>query len=363
MVSPLLFSLSASRNMSVNRHGRALLVCLFLIAFPVWFLFYLWTHHSVSTWLLAVSAFSIEVVIKVSFCEHVLFIWLLIRFYCLSSKVIISLLIYTLFMIDAFRTSMWEKLDDYVYYIRSTGNSIEFVFGIFLFFNGAWILLFESGGTIRALMMCIHAYFNIWLQAKAGMNCPLVLCSDWLTSRSTLGWKTFIKRRHAVHKINSLPEASEEQLRNFDDVCAICYQELTSARITRCNHYFHGVCLRKWLYVQDICPLCHETLYNMNEETTPTNDHNREPEHHHQDWARAQRSDAVRQGFHPTMDFLIMFYMLWIYRHLIGLCFHFEMFIVFLIWRLTEGLNITRYSSKCLIRLTNNTINYWLILK
>jgi E3 ubiquitin-protein ligase RNF139 len=220
MVSPLLFSLSASRNMSVNRHSRALVVCFFLIAFPSWFLFYLWSHNPLSTWLLAVSAFSIEVVIKV----------------------VISLLIYALFMIDALRTNMWEQLDDYVYYIRATGNSIEFIFGIFLFFNGAWILLFESGGTIRALMMCIHAYFNIWLQAKQG-------------------WKTFMKRRLAVHKINSLPEASQEQLKDFDDVCAICYQELGSARITRCNHYFHGVCLRKWLYVQDICPLCHETLY------------------------------------------------------------------------------------------------------
>ncbi|CAG2100551.1 unnamed protein product [Medioppia subpectinata] len=233
MVSPLLFSLSASRNMSINRHGRALIVCAFLIAFPMYFLIYLWTHHAVSTWLLAVSAFSIEVVIKV----------------------IISLLIYGLFMIDAFRTSMWEQLDDYVYYIRSTGNSIEFIFGIFLFFNGAWILLFESGGTIRALMMCIHAYFNIWLQAKAG-------------------WKTFMKRRHAVYKINSLPEASEEQLRNFDDVCAICYQELTTARITKCNHYFHGVCLRKWLYVQDMCPLCHETLYNINDTNDPNDSTN-----------------------------------------------------------------------------------------
>ena len=114
----------------------------------------------------------------------------------------------------------------------------------------------------------------------------------------SIGWKTFIKRRHAVHKINSLPEASEEQLRNFDDVCAICYQDLTSARITRCNHYFHGVCLRKWLYVQDICPLCHETLYNINDEGNgndngyPANG-NEEPQHHHQDWDRhlAQESD------------------------------------------------------------------------
>nr|XP_027201047.1 protein TRC8 homolog [Dermatophagoides pteronyssinus] len=172
MVSPLLFSLSASRNMSLQRHLRALTVCTFLIISPYLFLNYLWTHHTISTWLLAVSAFGIEVIVKV----------------------IITLLIYTLFMIDAFRTSMWEQLDDYVYYVRTIGNLIEFVFGIFLFLNGTWILIFESGGTIRALMMCIHAYFNIWCQAIAGIN-------------------------------NST------------------------------------VCLRKWLYLQDICPLCHKTLY------------------------------------------------------------------------------------------------------
>lgn len=37
---------------------------------------------------------------------------------------------------------------------------------------------------------------------------------------------------------------------------------MTTAKITRCNHYFHGVCLRKWLYVQDRCPLCHEIIMN-----------------------------------------------------------------------------------------------------
>lgn len=82
---------------------------------------------------------------------------------------------------------------------------MEFCFGIFLFFNGAWILAFESGGAIRALMMCIHAYFNIWCEAKAG-------------------WSVFIKRRNAVYKISSLPEATSEQMSQYDDVCAICYQ-------------------------------------------------------------------------------------------------------------------------------------------
>lgn len=43
---------------------------------------------------------------------------------------------------------------------------------------------------------------------------------------------------------------------------------MTSAKITRCRHYFHGVCLRKWLYVQDRCPLCHEII--MHQEPVPT---------------------------------------------------------------------------------------------
>lgn len=90
------------------------------------------------------------------------------------------------------------------------------------------------------------------------------------------GWQKFMRRRQAVDKINSLPEARPEQLQEFDDVCAICYQEMGTARITRCNHYFHGVCLRKWLYVQDICPLCHDVLYVEAEVNQPA-DNNNEP--------------------------------------------------------------------------------------
>lgn len=222
IVNPLLMSLSASHNPALHRHLRALAVCAFLIFFPVSLLVFLWSHFTVSTWLLAVSVFSIEVIVKV----------------------LVSLAIYSLFLIDAYRSAFWEQFDDCVYIIRSFGNTVEFAFGIILFFNGFWILVFESGGAIRAIMMCIHAYFNIWCEAKAG-------------------WSVFMKRRTAVNKINSLPEANAEQLAQLDDVCAICYQEMQSAKITQCNHYFHGVCLRKWLYVQDRCPLCHDILYKV----------------------------------------------------------------------------------------------------
>merc|ERR1711994_210142 len=147
---------------------------------------------------------------------------------------------------------LWESLDDCVYYIRAFGNSVEFCFAVFLFFNGGWILLFESGGTIRAIMMLIHAYFNIWCEAKNG-------------------WSTFSKRRTAVAKINSLQDATEEQLEKHNDVCSICYQDMACAKVTRCRHIYHAICLRKWLYMQDSCPMCHEKLYQT-DATSQTED-------------------------------------------------------------------------------------------
>ena len=158
-------------------------------------------------------------------------------------KVIVTVSVYGLFLYDSrVRDGSWELLDDAVYYVKAVGNTVEFCFAVFLFFNGGWILFFESGGTIRAFMMVVHAYFNIWCEAKSG-------------------WKTFMKRRTAVTKMNALPFATEDELAMHDDVCAICYMEMTQAKVTKCRHFFHSVCLRKWLYMQDTCPLCHAVLY------------------------------------------------------------------------------------------------------
>merc|ERR1712111_115307 len=117
--------------------------------------------------------------------------------------------------------------------LRSSCSSME-----------AGFCYFKSGGTIRACMMLIHAYFNIWCEARNG-------------------WSAFSKRRTAVAKINSLRDATEEEIAKHNDVCAICYQDMTSAKITRCKHMFHAICLRKWLYMQDNCPMCHEKLYRI----------------------------------------------------------------------------------------------------
>lgn len=232
MVQPVLMSLSASRSSNRASHVRALSICLFLVMAPTLLVYFLWTNFALGTWLLAVTAFCVEVVVKV----------------------LVTITIYCLFMWDAHcQDGLWESLDDCVYYIRAFGNTVEFCFAVFLFFNGGWILVFESGGTIRAIMMLIHAYFNIWCEAKNG-------------------WSTFSKRRTAVSKINSLDDATGEDLEKHNDVCSICYQDMVSAKVTRCRHIYHAICLRKWLYMQDSCPMCHEKLY-QSDATSQTEQH------------------------------------------------------------------------------------------
>lgn len=57
-------SLSAARVINYRRHLRALSICFFLICAPVILMAILWKLFPVGTWLLAVSAFCVEVVVK-----------------------------------------------------------------------------------------------------------------------------------------------------------------------------------------------------------------------------------------------------------------------------------------------------------
>lgn len=46
---------------------------------------------------------------------------------------------------------------------------------------------------------------------------------------------------------------------------------MTSAVITPCSHFFHAGCLKKWLYVQETCPLCHSQLKSQTPTTSGPN--------------------------------------------------------------------------------------------
>jgi hypothetical protein len=50
--------------------------------------------------------------------------------------------------------------------------------------------------------------------------------------------------------------ASQKQLDEYDDICAVCLNKMSKAKITPCNHYFHPNCLKECLKNSFLCPLC-----------------------------------------------------------------------------------------------------------
>ncbi|XP_064191335.1 RING finger protein 145 isoform X2 [Anguilla rostrata] len=219
ITDPIILALGASRNRSVWRHCRGLSMCLLLLIFPGFMAYKISQFFHMDFWLL----------ILVSSCMLT------------SLQVTGTLLIYSLFMVELARRDPIDSLDEIIYCVNAVSRVLEFLVALCVVAYGTWESLLGEWSWMGASVIIIHSYFNVWLRAQSG-------------------WRSFLLRREAAHKINSLPRATDEQLRRHNDVCAICFQEMSSAVVTLCGHFFHGNCLRKWLYVQETCPMCHQPV-------------------------------------------------------------------------------------------------------
>lgn len=138
------------------------------------------------------------------------------------------------------RDEPWAPLDEVVYVIRGIVKIIEFVIAVSVVLAGIYEASFNRFSWISIMILIVHCYFNV-------------------LQRLNQGFRSFIKRRKAVCKSNSYPNATKEQLDKLNDVCSICFVELNNENtsiVTNCNHFFHRVCLRRWLSFKDTCPLC-----------------------------------------------------------------------------------------------------------
>ncbi|XP_014205918.1 E3 ubiquitin-protein ligase HRD1 [Copidosoma floridanum] len=66
-------------------------------------------------------------------------------------------------------------------------------------------------------------------------------------------WPALIKERRVLSRYR---RATRAEIREFDDVCAVCLSAMSRARVTPCHHLFHDTCLRQCLKNTDVCPLC-----------------------------------------------------------------------------------------------------------
>ncbi|KAF9086130.1 hypothetical protein BGX27_003271, partial [Mortierella sp. AM989] len=72
--------------------------------------------------------------------------------------------------------------------------------------------------------------------------------------------------RQALNNMQALyPSATEKELADYSDDCAICRDSMASAKILPCGHIFHLFCIRSWLEHHSSCPTCRRSLVPKSE--------------------------------------------------------------------------------------------------
>lgn len=214
VVEPYLLSLNSSIAYSRKRHIQLVSICISLMLLAAYMGLHLYRLREK-------LPFSIPNIITVA-------------------QILSGLLLYLLYKYDSYHGGSWEELDDYVYYIKGACRTFEFILIVLVL--SYRVLDTSSKWTVfQVVMVVLHLYVNVYLSLKEG-------------------YRSVQLRRMVNQKLNILPHASEERLAATSDVCPICLDELKSARVTPCNHLFHMFCLKKWLNVQNKCPMCHATI-------------------------------------------------------------------------------------------------------
>ena len=83
-------------------------------------------------------------------------------------------------------------------------------------------------------------------------NFLLEICREWCQT-----WTKYLYLGNNII-ISNIPWDS-------DDKCAICLDSITdehSVIVEKCKHYFHKVCLQKWLSSNNTCPVCRLIIFS-----------------------------------------------------------------------------------------------------
>ncbi|CAH0551871.1 unnamed protein product [Brassicogethes aeneus] len=66
-------------------------------------------------------------------------------------------------------------------------------------------------------------------------------------------WECIVTEKETY---SSFRTATERDIKKWNDICAVCLNRMSRARITPCNHLFHPFCLKQCLRNSYFCPLC-----------------------------------------------------------------------------------------------------------
>ncbi|VDN81711.1 unnamed protein product [Brugia pahangi] len=135
----------------------------------------------------------------------------------------------------------WGQADYVVFLCKTITCGVEVLLALNVVCFGILTSL-KGGFTSHLAVLVFYMYFSVWRRLQSGIV-------------------RVQSRRAAYSSLSRLPRVSKEAMQQRRDACAICLSDiLEDARITPCNHFFHSECLKKWLYVKQVCPLCYSDL-------------------------------------------------------------------------------------------------------
>ena len=124
--------------------------------------------------------------------------------------------------------------------------------------------LFKNLATgIAALMVGYYRlnapFFPGWFFFRLSLIiCEVIGVAKLIVYKEWVGFQT---RRTFLKMLDVVPEATEEQLRELNDVCSICFAEMNEGKVLQCSHIFHSACLRKWFQLRTTCPMCNAGVF------------------------------------------------------------------------------------------------------
>lgn len=115
--------------------------------------------------------------------------------------------------------------------------------------------------TVLAVDFLHHAHMLVWSNIFLSMA-SLVICMQLQYLFYEIQRKISRHRNYLAvlnHMELNYPMATESELSGAA-ACAICWEQIYTARRLPCGHLFHNTCLQSWLEQETSCPTCRLTL-------------------------------------------------------------------------------------------------------
>ncbi|CAB4482274.1 unnamed protein product [Rhizophagus irregularis] len=166
---------------------------------------------------------------------------LLLTFECftLFLDTVQTLIKYLIHLRDITRQSVWESRGILLYYTEFVTDTL--------------ILVATLGHYLH--IMLLHGISFTLIDAVLFLN----MRSVFNNLRKKI--VAYCNYRQAISNMQTqYPNATDIELKEYNDDCAICRDSMDKAKKLPCGHMFHLTCLRSWLEHHSSCPTCRRSL-------------------------------------------------------------------------------------------------------